>query len=90
MTAVHRIRIEPAGIAFEADAGLPLLMSAESAGIVLTSSCRSGTCRACMRQLVSGRVSYRIEWPGLLAEEKAEGWILPCVAYPEAALVIAG
>ena len=22
----------------------------------------------------------QVEWPGLLAEEKAEGWVLPCVA----------
>ena len=41
-----------------------------------------------MTQLVSGHVAYRIEWPGLLAEEKADGWILPCVAYPQTDLVI--
>lgn len=35
-----------------------------------------------MCRLVSGRVVYRIEWPGLTREEKAEGFILPCVAYP--------
>jgi hypothetical protein len=33
-------------------------------------------------------VRYRIEWPGLAAEEKAEGWILPCVAEPEAAVTL--
>jgi ferredoxin len=33
-------------------------------------------------------VRYRVEWPGLLAEEKAEGWILPCVALPDAGLVV--
>jgi len=27
-------------------------------------------------------VRYTIEWPGLSAEEKAEGYVLPCVAYP--------
>jgi hypothetical protein len=31
-------------------------------------------------QLKNGKVRYKIEWPGLTAEEKAEGWILPCVA----------
>jgi len=31
---------------------------------------------------VAGRVSYRIEWPGLLPEEKAANYILPCVAFP--------
>ena len=37
---------------------------------------------------MSGRVRYAVEWPGLSADEKAEGCILPCVAVPESALVI--
>lgn len=90
MTDVHRIRLEPDAITFEAASDQPLLVSAAAAGVEFTSSCRNGTCRTCMRQLLSGRVSYRMEWPGLLAEEKAEGWILPCVAYPESDLAIAG
>lgn len=35
-----------------------------------------------MCRLVEGEVQYRIQWPGLLPEEKAEGWILPCIAFP--------
>jgi ferredoxin len=77
------VSIEPPGTRFSAPAGQPLLLSALQAGVDLPSSCRNGTCRTCMQRLRKGRVSYRIEWPGLLAEEKAEGWILPCVAYPE-------
>lgn len=67
-----------------------LLESAERAGIELLSSCRNGTCRTCMCRLVVGEVRYRIEWPGLSQEEKAEGWILPCVAEPRSALVLVG
>ena len=37
---------------------------------------------------VEGRVSYRIDWPGLSAEEKHDGYILPCVARPESALTL--
>ncbi len=77
-------------IVFDAPAHQPLLLSAEAAGITMPSSCRNGTCRACMQRLVSGRVGYRIEWPGLLAEEKSAGWILPCVACPESDLVLQG
>jgi ferredoxin len=33
-------------------------------------------------------VSYTIEWPGVSREEKAEGFILPCVAIAESDLVI--
>lgn len=72
---------------FRASADVPLLQSAAQAGLELKSSCRNGTCRACMRRLRSGHVAYRIDWPGLLAEEKAEGWVLPCVAYPQSDLV---
>lgn len=60
----------------------PLLVSLEQGGIDWPSSCRNGTCRTCMGQLTSGQVRYEIEWPGLSAEEKLEGCILPCVAFP--------
>ncbi|HEY1230294.1 MAG TPA: 2Fe-2S iron-sulfur cluster-binding protein, partial [Ramlibacter sp.] len=53
-------------------------------------SCRNGTCRTCLRQLRSGEVAYRIEWPGVLADEREAGWFLPCVAYPRSDLVLAG
>jgi hypothetical protein len=38
--------------------------------------------------MLQGEVTYRIEWPGLLREEKQEGWILPCVAMAASDLVI--
>ena len=60
----------------------PLLLSLEQGGISWPSSCRNGTCRTCIAQLTSGTVRYAIEWPGLSAEEKAERFVLPCVAHP--------
>jgi ferredoxin len=57
-----------------------LLAAALSAGLDVPSSCRAGTCRACMALLESGEIHYIIEWPGLIPEERAQGWILPCVA----------
>jgi ferredoxin len=60
----------------------PLLASLEQGGIDWPSSCRNGTCRTCLGLLLTGTVRYAIEWPGLSAEEKAEGCVLPCVAYP--------
>ena len=68
--------------------GQTLLEAARTAGVALRSSCRNGTCRECIARLVEGRVHYRIEWPGLSAEEKAEGWVLPCVALPEGDVVL--
>ena len=87
--AVYSARLLPDGQPFAAPADLPLLQSALRAGLMLESSCRNGTCRACIRQLAGGQVSYRIDWPGLSADEKAEGFILPCIAYPASDLLLA-
>ena len=87
--AFFTARLEPDGAVFAAPALLPLLQAAERAGVALVdSSCRNGTCRTCICQLVSGRVVYRIEWPGLSLDEKSEGFILPCVAYPTSDVVL--
>ena len=75
-----KVRIEPSGLDFETDAETTLLKAAEAAGIELPSSCRNGTCRTCICLRLAGENRHIIEWPGLSAEEKAEGWILPCVA----------
>lgn len=86
--AVFQARLGPAGTPFAAPASQPLLKSALQAGITLESSCRNGTCRSCMCRLTKGQVLYRIDWPGLSTEEKTDGYILPCVAYPETDVVI--
>jgi ferredoxin len=82
------LRIEPAGWPLKAGAGQSLLVSALGAGVVLPHSCRNGTCRTCLCRLLSGSVHYSVEWPGLSREEKAEGWILPCVARPLSDVVL--
>jgi ferredoxin len=72
----------PDGQTFDALPEQSLLKSMEQGGVSWPWSCRSGTCRTCMGQLLKGRVRYKMEWPGLSMEEKQEGWILPCVAHP--------
>ncbi|MBT9550510.1 MAG: 2Fe-2S iron-sulfur cluster binding domain-containing protein [Hydrogenophaga sp.] len=69
-------------------AGATLLQSLLGAGVVWPASCRNGTCRACIGQLVSGTVRYSVAWPGLLPEEKAQGCVLPCVACPTSDVVL--
>lgn len=73
---------------FEMAGSSTVLAAALAAGIPLGSSCRNGTCRACIARLGEGRVIYDIEWPGLSADEKASGYFLPCVARPESDLVV--
>ena len=86
--APHRLTVLPLGVQLPVPAGHSLLQAALAAGVRLPSACRNGTCRACLARLVQGRIHYLIDWPGLLAEEKADGWILPCVACAASDLVI--
>jgi ferredoxin len=65
---------------FEASQNKCLIDCADEFEIEIPSSCRNGTCRTCISKTLEGSVRYEIGWPGLSAEEKAEGWILPCVA----------
>ncbi|MGE8704317.1 MAG: 2Fe-2S iron-sulfur cluster-binding protein [Achromobacter sp.] len=84
----HPVLVQPSGLRFDAPAGTSVLLAAQAAGIKLPSSCRNGTCRACMCLMLEGSVVYGIEWPGLSRDEKEEGWILPCVAQATSALEI--
>ncbi len=77
---VWTLSIQPQGWACEAQDELSLLEAALLEGIRIPNSCRNGTCRTCMCQMLAGEIRYQIDWPGLSLEEKQEGWILPCVA----------
>ena len=82
------VLLQPSGLQFDATDEATLLDAAQLDGVRIPTSCRNGTCRTCMCRLASGRIVYRIEWPGLTPEEKADNYILPCVAYPQSDLVI--
>lgn len=82
------VQIEPGGAVIPVAPGHTVLQAALAAGLDLPSSCRNGTCRACMSLLLAGDIRYSIEWPGLSAEEKAEGYFLPCVACPQTSIVM--
>lgn len=78
--APHTVTLQPSGVVFDTTEATTLLMSALQAGIRLPHSCRNGSCRTCLCKLNKGQIRYVIEWPGLTREEKAEGYLLPCVA----------
>lgn len=86
--ALFTVRTDPEQLQVDAFSNEPLLLSLEMGGSNWPSSCRNGTCRTCIGQLQSGTVRYEIEWPGLSAEEKTEGYVLPCVAYPCSDIVL--
>ena len=85
---IFTVKVEPTGLQYDVEGDLTLLEAAEMSRIELPSSCRNGTCRTCLCRLVSGEVAYTVEWPGLSAEEKAEGYVLPCVARPTTDVVL--
>jgi ferredoxin len=82
------MRLLPQGIDVPLAAGQTLLEGALAAGLTLRKACRNGSCRECMAQVLHGRVRHRIDWPGLLAEEKEQGWVLPCVAVAQSDVVL--
>ena len=83
-----QVRIEPDGWVFVATPNQSVLQAALAAGLELDSSCRNGTCRTCLCRLVEGSVAYPMEWPGVSADERADGWFLPCVAQARSDLVV--
>jgi ferredoxin len=88
LNAVTISAVTISAMTFEASATAPLLIAADAAGLRWPSSCRNGSCRTCICRAIDGTVGYRIEWPGLSREEKQEGYILPCVAYPQSDLTL--
>ena len=85
---IFTVRVLPADLQYDVEGDLTLLEAADMSRVQLPSSCRNGTCRTCICQLVSGEVVYTVDWPGLSAEEKTEGWVLPCVARPVSNVVL--
>lgn len=82
------VRVLPDDLQCDVEDGMTVLQALEAGRIEVPSSCRNGTCRTCVCQLLSGTVRYEMEWPGLSAEEMAEGFVLPCVAYPSSDVVL--
>ena len=79
---LYTAKTEPEGVQVDAWSDQTLLLSLEMGGSAWPSSCRNGTCRTCLGTLQSGQVRYEVEWPGVTPEERAQGHVLPCVAYP--------
>ena len=62
-----------------AASSLTLLEIAEAEGIEMAFSCRSGVCQACRTRVHEGTVDCRSDV--LDPEDRAEGYVLPCVSW---------
>ncbi len=66
-----------------------VLEVAESQGIKIRSSCRSGNCGTCKKRKLEGQVRMSDFDPEALEEsEQEEGFILTCVSFPQGRVVI--
>jgi glycine betaine catabolism B len=66
-----------------------VLEVAESQGIKIRSSCRSGNCGTCKKRKLEGKVRMGDFDPEALEEsEQEEGFILTCVSFPQGRVVI--
>ena len=81
----HRIRgqfqvtFAASGRTAEAGASVTLLEAAERQGVRIASSCRAGVCQACRTRLTEGDADCRSSV--LDPEDRAAGFILPCVSW---------
>lgn len=64
-----------------AQAGEPLLIALEKAGLVVPSLCRSGECSLCRVQLLSGKV-FQPQGVLLRESDRQYGYIHSCKSYP--------
>src|ERR1700712_3366726 len=67
---------------FVSDERTSLLAAAETAGLVLEHSCRTGRCSSCKARVVGGTTRPLRSEEGLTAQESEAGWILTCVRAP--------
>lgn len=83
----HRVRFTLSGHEILVPAGESILEAALSAGVDLPFSCTVGGCGTCKQRLVSGSVTMN-EPNCLETDERAQGWFLPCCAYPAQAVEV--
>lgn len=76
-------------IEFIADDKTTLLQLMRDAGLPVRNACRNGGCGVCRCKLVNGEIEYYQREPFALWEkEKADGIILPCIAFAKSELVL--
>lgn len=81
---VYRVTLAPAGVAFDAVPGEPILDAARRAGIAVRAACRNGVCEICEGTLVQGE-AYNLRQNQVLARGDV---VLLCRAEARGDLVI--
>lgn len=77
----YQVHLTKSNLTFTVEKGETILEAAENAGIVLSYSCRGGTCRSCMTKILSGRAEHDPEYADELSIDRGEiedGYRLLC------------
>jgi ferredoxin-NADP reductase len=82
----YEVRFAATGRTSRATGSQTLLEAAEAEGIAIDFSCRSGVCQACRTRLTDGDVDCRSTV--LDADDRAAGFILPCVSWAQSDCVL--
>lgn len=79
----HEVEIEVDGETYSLSVGEDeyVLDAAESGGLDLPYSCRTGSCTSCVGRVVEGEVDQS-EGIALEPQQKEDGYALLCIAYP--------
>jgi len=85
-SAQYEITFAATGRSVSAHGSHTLLEMAEAEGIAIPSSCRSGVCQACRTRVADGDVDCQSSV--LDPDDRAEGFILPCVSWPHSDVVL--
>jgi ferredoxin-NADP reductase len=81
------VRFARSGVEVRCEAGTTVLAAAESAGVLLPSSCTQGMCGTCKSTLLSGEVDMQHNG-GIRPREVAAGKFLPCCSTPDGDIVV--
>ena len=82
------VKIQDSGASFVVAAGQTILEAAESQGVALNYSCRSGTCGTCRMLKISGELIMEEQSP-LSEEDLQYGYILTCVGRIKGSVTLA-
>lgn len=82
------VQLAKSGTTLSGTDAVSLLETLEAAGVAADSSCRSGTCGTCKQKLLQGEVRYEGTPAALSDSDRAEGYILACIAHPVGDVVL--
>jgi ferredoxin-NADP reductase len=82
----YEITFAATGRSIAANGSHTLLETAEAEGIAIPASCRSGVCQACRTRVADGDVDCQSSV--LDPEDRADGFVLPCVSWAQSDVVL--